>query len=107
MIAMSNLIDAASVNPQTAAIEICFDGPLCSASESVAGTYSVSGLNITFTPLSPYPAGTVIAVEVNGLLDEAGNACPDDSSFYGRQYGGLDCSNGRRSRLPTAQPTWD
>ena len=70
---MSNLIDAASVNSQTVEVEICFDGTLCSVSEFVAGTFSVNGAAVTFTPLSPYPANTVIGMYVNGLLDEAGN----------------------------------
>ncbi|MFZ3264074.1 MAG: Ig-like domain-containing protein [Terriglobales bacterium] len=79
---MSNLVDAASVNAQTAAVEICFDGAACSASESVAGTYSVSGAAITFTPLTPYPANTVMGMEVNGLLDEAGNSSPDGFKYF-------------------------
>src|ERR1017187_8294505 len=79
---MTNLIQAASVNPQTVAVEICFDGSACSASESVAGTYSVSGATITFTPLTPYPGSTVMGMEVNGLLDEAGNSAPDGFKYF-------------------------
>jgi hypothetical protein len=70
---MSNLIDAASVNTQTVEVEVCFDGAACTSTEYVAGTYSVNGTTVTFTPLTQYPANTVIGMYVNGLMDEAGN----------------------------------
>jgi hypothetical protein len=70
---MSNLIDAASVNTQTVEVEVCFDGTACTDTEFVAGTYSVNGMTVTFTPLTQYPANTVIGMYVNGLMDEAGN----------------------------------
>src|ERR1019366_3996057 len=79
---MTNLIQAASVNPQTVAVEICFDGSACSASESVAGTYSVSGATITFTPLTPYPGSTVMGMEVNGLLHEAAKSAPEGIQYF-------------------------
>jgi large repetitive protein len=44
---MSNLINAASVNPQT--VEVCFHA--C-GSEYVAGTFQVSGNTVTFTPIA-------------------------------------------------------
>ena len=65
---MSNLIDAASVNPQT--VEVCFHATTV---RYVAGSYSVSGASVTFTPLTQYPANTVMGMYVNGLTDEAGN----------------------------------
>jgi large repetitive protein len=64
---MTNLINAASVNPNTVYVYVN------ATSKVVAGTYSVSGAAVTFTPLSPYPAGTVMAAQVYGLADEAGN----------------------------------
>jgi hypothetical protein len=64
---MSNLINAASVNPSTVYVYVSATGQV------VAGTYSVNGAAVTFTPLSPYPAGTVMAAQVYGLADEAGN----------------------------------
>ncbi len=70
---MSNLIDAASVNSQTVQVQVCFDGVACTYSEYVAGTYAVSGTTVTFTPLTQYPASTVIGMFVSGLMDEAGN----------------------------------
>jgi large repetitive protein len=70
---MSNLIDAASVNTQSVEVEVCFDGAACTNTEYVAGTYSVNGTTVTFTPLTQYPANTVIGMYLNGLMDEAGN----------------------------------
>ena len=70
---MTNLINAASVNTQTVEVEVCLDGTDCSNPEFLAGTYSVSGAAVTFTPFTPYPGNAVIGMYVNGLLDEAGN----------------------------------
>jgi len=70
---MTNLIDAASVNTQTVEVEVCFDGTACTNSEYVAGTFSVNGTTVTFTPLTQYPANTVIGMYVDGLMDEAGD----------------------------------
>jgi hypothetical protein len=64
---MSNLIHAASVNPNTVFVYVN------STNQVVAGTYSVNGAAVTFTPLSPYPANTVMAFGAYGLTDEAGN----------------------------------
>ncbi len=65
---MSNLINPASVKPQS--VEVCFHA--CGA-EYVAGSFSVSGKTVTFTPSTPYPANTVVGMYVYGLTDEAGN----------------------------------
>ena len=70
---MTNLIDAASVNNQSVAVEVCLDGADCNNVEAVAGTYSVNDAAVTFTPLTPYPPSTVIGMAVGGLMDEAGN----------------------------------
>jgi len=40
----------------------------------VAGTYNVIGAAVTFTPLTQYPANTLMGMCVSGLTDEAGNA---------------------------------
>lgn len=71
---MSNLINAASVNPNTVFVYIN------ASSQVVAGTYAVSGNVVTFTPLTQYPANTVMGFGVYGLTDEAGN--PDYQSGY-------------------------
>ena len=71
---MTSLIDAASVNTQTVEVEVCFDGTSCSESEYVAGSFSINGATVTFTPLTQYPANTVIGMYLQGLMDEAGNA---------------------------------
>jgi hypothetical protein len=47
---------------------------ITATNQVVAGTYSVNGAAVTFTPLSPYPASTVMGMYVYGLTDEAGNA---------------------------------
>ncbi|MGA2357344.1 MAG: Ig-like domain-containing protein, partial [Terriglobales bacterium] len=65
---MTNLIDPASVNSQT--VEVCFHA--C-GSEYVAGTFSVSGASVTFTPLTQYPGNTQMGMYIYGLTDEAGN----------------------------------
>ena len=65
---MNNLINAASVNSNTVYVYVN------STSQVVAGSYSVSGAAVTFTPLSPYPGNTVMGMYVNGLTDEAGNS---------------------------------
>ena len=65
---MSNLIDPASVNPQT--VEVCYH--TCGG-EYVAGTFSVSGATVTFTPFTQYPGNTVMGMYIYGLTDEAGN----------------------------------
>ncbi len=64
---MSNLIDAASVNPNTVFVYVN------ATSEVVAGSYAVSGNTVTFTPLTQYPGNTLMAMGVYGLADEAGN----------------------------------
>jgi len=64
---MNNLINAASVNPNTVFVYVN------ATNEVVAGTYSVNGAAVTFTPLSPYPANTLMAFGAYGLTDEAGN----------------------------------
>jgi len=64
---MSNLIDPASVNSNTVFV---YDSV---AGAYVAGSYSVSGANVTFTPLTAYPGNTLMYVAVNGITDEAGN----------------------------------
>jgi methionine-rich copper-binding protein CopC len=73
---MTNLIDAASVNPNTVYVYVL------SNNDVVAGTYNVSGASVTFTPLTQYPANTQMEMTVCNLLDEAGNTvCQNAGSF--------------------------
>ncbi len=74
---MNNLINAASVNPNTVFVSAN------NGNEVVAGTYSVNNAAVTFTPLAstPYPANTQMAVAVCGLTDEAGNSDCEGFSF--------------------------
>jgi len=64
---MTNLIDVASVNSTTVEVRVF------ASQDVVAGTYSVSGASVTFTPLTQYPASTQMGMYVNGIMDEAGN----------------------------------
>jgi hypothetical protein len=73
---MSNLINAASVNPNTVYVYVN------ATNEVVAGSYSVSGAAVTFTPQSKYPASTLMHMYVNGLPDEAGNLGYGDGGTF-------------------------
>ena len=74
---MSNLINAASVNSQT--VEVCFHS--C-GSEYVAGSFSVSGNTVTFTPLTQYPGNTQMGMYIYGLTDEAGNVAYNSAGTF-------------------------
>jgi hypothetical protein len=74
-ITMSNLIDAASVNPNTVYVYVN------STSDVVAGSYSVSGAAVTFTPLTQYPASTLMGMCEYGMSDEAGNLAYNCANF--------------------------
>jgi hypothetical protein len=73
---MSNLINAASVGPLTVYVYVDSTGA------TVAGSYSVNGVAVTFTPLSKYPALTLMHMYVNGLTDEAGNLASGDGGTF-------------------------
>jgi len=64
---MTNLIDPASVNPNSLEVYEYNTNVI------VAGTYAVNGASVTFTPLTQYPANTLMGMYVYGLTDEAGN----------------------------------
>jgi hypothetical protein len=73
---MSNLINPASVNNSTVYVYVNATGYV------MAGTYAVSGNAVTFTPLTQYPANTVMAMQVCNLTDEAGNStCSGVNTF--------------------------
>jgi hypothetical protein len=72
---MTNNINAASVNDNT--VYVYVNG----GSYVVAGSYSVSGASVTFTPLTAYPASTLMDMCVYGLTDEAGNTVYQCYSF--------------------------
>src|SRR4029077_3811440 len=61
---MNNLINAASVNPNTVFV---YDSVL---GAYVAGSYTVSGTAVTFTPLTPYPGNTLMYMGLCNLTDE-------------------------------------
>ncbi|MGD0790986.1 MAG: Ig-like domain-containing protein [Terriglobales bacterium] len=73
---MNNLINAASVNPSTVEVYVY------ATSEVVAGSYSVSGAAVTFTPLTQYPASTQMGMYIYGLTDEAGNAAYNSAGTF-------------------------
>src|SRR4029077_8783026 len=62
---MNSLINATSVNPNTVYVYVNSSGQV------VAGSYSVSGAAVTFTPLTQYPANTLMHMYIYGLTDEA------------------------------------
>jgi hypothetical protein len=72
---MTNNINAASVNDNTVFAYVS------GGSYVVAGSYSVSGASVTFTPLTAYPASTLMDMCVYGLTDEAGNTVYQCYSF--------------------------
>ena len=72
---MSNLINAASVNPNTVYVFVNNTGQV------VAGSYSVNGAAVTFTPLTPYPGNTLMSMTVCNLTDETGNSDCQSYSF--------------------------
>ena len=72
---MSNLINAASVNANTVYVYVN------STNDEVAGTESVSGATVTFTPLTQYPASTLMGMCEYGMTDEAGNLAYNCVSF--------------------------
>ncbi len=72
---MTNLIDAASVNPNTVYVAVSNGGQV------VTGTYSGSGNAVTFTPLTQYPGNTLMSMAVCNLMDEAGNTDCQSFSF--------------------------
>src|SRR5208282_1971498 len=65
---MTNLIDAASVSNNTVFVYDTVTGSY------VAGSFAVSGATVTFTPLTQYPANTLMYMGLCSLLDEAGNS---------------------------------
>ncbi|MGD0416514.1 MAG: Ig-like domain-containing protein, partial [Terriglobales bacterium] len=65
---MTNNINAASVSSNTVFVYDSVTGSY------VAGTYSVSGATVTFTPLTQYPGNTLMYAGLCNLLDEAGNS---------------------------------
>jgi YD repeat-containing protein len=73
---MNNLINAASVNPNTVYVYVS------ATSQVVAGSYSVSGASVTFTPLTQYPANTLMHMYIYGLADEAGNLAYVDCGTF-------------------------
>jgi YD repeat-containing protein len=73
---MSNLINVASVNPNTVYVYVNSIGQV------VAGSYSVNGTAVTFTPQSPYPALTLMHMYIYGLADEAGNLAYADCGTF-------------------------
>lgn len=73
---MSNLISPASVNSSTVEVYTYNNGVV------VAGNYSVNGASVTFTPLSPYPASTLMEMYISGLMDEAGNSAYNSGGTF-------------------------
>ena len=68
VLTFSQILDPASVNSSTLEVMNTWN-----SNEGIAGTYTVSGNQVTFTPLTPYPAGANITVgECGGPTDVLG-----------------------------------
>ena len=53
-----------------------------SAGANLAGTYTVNGAVVTFTPLTPFPGSATVSVSVSGVTDLAGNSNTGFSSTF-------------------------
>jgi len=72
---MNDLINPASVNATSVEVYVCDYPTNCPwGGAIVAGSYSVSGTAVTFTPFTQYPGNTAIGLSLSGLTDEAGNS---------------------------------
>jgi hypothetical protein len=90
---MSNNINPDSVSSSTVQVYVYSDGAI------LAGSYSVSGTAVTFTPLTPYPGNTQIGMYINGLTDEAGNVA------YANGGGSFTTANTSDTQAPTVSIT--
>lgn len=63
----STVLDPITVNAQTVTVEDTATG------SNLAGSLSISGGNVTFTPLSPLPGNTRFYASTSGVQDTAGN----------------------------------
>jgi hypothetical protein len=80
VLTFSQILDPTTVNDNTLKVMNGWNSNL-----GIAGTYSVSGNQVTFTPTSPYPAGAQIYVgECNGPTDVLGEVFLN-GSCYGQQ----------------------
>ena len=78
ILTFSQILDPTTVN--AASLPVSVNTPYSSA---LAGTYAVNGNTVTFTPLSPYPAGALIYVYSNsGITDVLGDALPGQQLDY-------------------------
>jgi hypothetical protein len=76
----SQILDPATVNSSTLLVMKTWNSTL-----GLAGTYAVAGNQVTFTPLSPYPAGSTVYVgECGGPTDVLGDVFLN-GGCYGQQ----------------------
>ncbi|MGA2887791.1 MAG: Ig-like domain-containing protein [Terracidiphilus sp.] len=69
ILTFSQILDPTTVNSNTLQVM-----DIWKSGRGIAGTYAVSGNQVTFTPISPYPAGAQIAVgECGGPTDVLGD----------------------------------
>ncbi|MGA3371748.1 MAG: Ig-like domain-containing protein [Terracidiphilus sp.] len=74
----SQILDPTTVNANTLKVMNSWNSNL-----GLAGTYAVSGNQVTFTPLSPYPAGASIYVgECGGPTDILGDVFQNGGCYY-------------------------
>jgi hypothetical protein len=95
IINFSQILDPATVNSATLKVMNGWN-----SANAIAGTYTVSGSSVTFTPLNPYPAGATIYVgECGGPTDVAGDVFLN-GSCYGDQIVYFTVSTGTESPIP-------
>ncbi|HVU45322.1 MAG TPA: Ig-like domain-containing protein [Terracidiphilus sp.] len=95
IINFSQILDPATVNSATLKVMNGWN-----SNNAIAGTYTVNGNSVTFTPLSPYPAGATIYVgECGGPTDVLGDMFLN-GSCYGQQIVYFTVSTATQSPIP-------
>jgi hypothetical protein len=95
IINFSQVLDPATVNSATLKVMNTWN-----SNNAIAGTYAVNGNSVTFTPLSPYPAGAIIYVgECGGPMDVVGDVFLN-GSCYGQQIVYFTVSTATQSPIP-------
>ncbi|MGB6744794.1 MAG: Ig-like domain-containing protein [Terracidiphilus sp.] len=95
IITFSQILDPATVNSATLKVMNSWN-----SANAIAGTYAVNGASVTFTPLSPYPAGATIYMgECGGPTDVAGDVFLN-GSCYGDQIVYFTVSTATEAPIP-------
>ncbi len=91
----SQILNPATVNSATLKVMNGWN-----SNNAIAGTYAVNGNSVTFTPLSPYPAGATIYMgECGGPTDVLGDVF-QNGGCYGQQILYFTVSTATQSPIP-------